>query len=148
MTHRLDPIAERVEQERAVVVRMVLGADARWPIVFPAVRHTARMELANLGSAARLETPVTRRVEIRLDGLIDGEAGMEILFGIAPHAIAKRVGAVVDFGNSEGIHYHIVERAGGGDIRNRDGGMIEQVHSVEKFIVSARGGFEDNRLPD
>ncbi len=55
---------------------------------------------------------------------------MKIFVGIAPHAITERIGSVIDFGNPEGIHYLIVERAGDGDIRNRDGDVIEYVHGL------------------
>jgi hypothetical protein len=62
--------------------------------------------------------------------LIDGKAGMEVLGGIAPHAITERIGAVIDLGNPESVHYRIVKRTGDCDIRNRDGDVIEYVHGM------------------
>ncbi len=130
MANRFDPVAEGIEQERAVVMRMVLLTDARRAIVFPAVSQSASVELAHLSPVARLETPVTRRVEIRLRRLVDGKAGMKILVGIAPHAITERIGPVIDFGDPEGVHDRIIERSGDCDIRDRDGDVIEYVHGL------------------
>src|SRR5690606_25240991 len=55
MTNGLDIVAVGVENESAVVIRMIVGAQARLAVVAPAGRHRRGMERIDLGARVRRE---------------------------------------------------------------------------------------------
>ena len=62
MAHRLDVVPVRVEHERAVVVRVVVRADARRAVVLAARRHCGLVERVDDGAVLRADRDVHRPV--------------------------------------------------------------------------------------
>ena len=136
----LDVVALRVEDERAVVVRVVLRADAGAAVVVAAGRERRRMECVHRRAVRRGEGDVQRRrrgpvgdPEVRLAVLAEADAPL----AVHDHRVAER-GERGD-----------VEGAGGGEVRDPDVQVVDHAATLpprgdplldERELVHHRGG--------
>jgi hypothetical protein len=133
VTDGLDVVAVGIEDERPVVVLVVVRSEARRPVVAPSGRDPGGVEGVDrgaVGAKGDVEGPA------RLAALAEPEVGMsaglkaDVTVELAEHLVAER------FERAQ------VERFRDGDVADVDGDVIEHLHllggSVRAIMTRAR----------
>jgi hypothetical protein len=134
MTHRLQPVAARVDHEGRVVIRVIDLADAGRAVVFSAVREAGFPEGVDIDAMARLEAPVPRRGVVGPAVELDGEIIAIRMVAVAALATAQPRVGFAHLRHAERGHDGIVKPLRGGDVGDRDGNVIEHVKIFRCFF--------------
>src|SRR4051812_26101874 len=124
MADRLDPIAVGIPEEGGVI-RGVIIAQTRRAVVGAACSNPGVPERVHLGAPLRLKTPVAAEGFLGLWALADGEIDPVRIGRACPLAVAEPVVAAADLDDFERLHDRIVEPLGRGDVRHRDGNVVQ-----------------------